>query len=146
MTNKDLANVIFPDITKTIEDYEKEYPKRDLPLGACVTRFAPSPTGFMHIGHFMPALIDYVVAKQSGGVFYLRNEDTDKARENKLALTDTEKAEIESNIDQIEKAAHEKDYSINRWLRAQYGKGVTEKIVRQVLEDNYLSTKYFEFL
>jgi len=81
MTNKDLANVIFPNITKTIEDYEKEYPKRDLPLGACVTRFAPSPTGFMHIGHFMPALIDYVVAKQSGGVFYLRNEDTDKARE-----------------------------------------------------------------
>jgi len=81
MTNKDLANVIFPNITKTIEDYEKEYPKRDLPDGACVTRFAPSPTGFMHIGHFMPALIDYVVAKQSGGVFYLRNEDTDKARE-----------------------------------------------------------------
>ena len=81
MTNKDLANVIFPNITKTIEDYEKEYPKRDLKEGACVTRFAPSPTGFMHIGHFMPALIDYVVAKQSGGVFYLRNEDTDKARE-----------------------------------------------------------------
>ena len=81
MTNKDLANVIFPNITKTIEDYEKEYPKRDLPEGACVTRFAPSPTGFMHIGHFMPALIDYVVAKQSGGVFFLRNEDTDKARE-----------------------------------------------------------------
>ena len=81
MTNKDLANVIFPNITKTIEDYEKEYPKRNLPEGACVTRFAPSPTGFMHIGHFMPALIDYVVAKQSGGVFYLRNEDTDKARE-----------------------------------------------------------------
>ena len=81
MTNKDLANVIFPNITKTIEDYEKEYPERNLPEGAHVTRFAPSPTGFMHIGHFMPALIDYVVAKQSGGVFYLRNEDTDKARE-----------------------------------------------------------------
>ena len=81
MTNKDLANVIFPNITKTIEDYEKEYPRRNLPEGACVTRFAPSPTGFMHIGHFMPALIDYVVAKQSGGVFFLRNEDTDKARE-----------------------------------------------------------------
>ena len=57
MTNKDLANVIFPNITKTIEDYEKEYPKRDLPEGACVTRFAPSPTGFMHIGHFMPLMI-----------------------------------------------------------------------------------------
>ncbi len=81
MTNKDLANVIFPNITKTIEDYEKEYPKRDLPKGACVTRFAPSPTGFIHLGGVFQALIDYVVAKQSGGVFYLRNEDTDKARE-----------------------------------------------------------------
>ena len=84
MTNKDLANVIFPNITKTIEDYEKEYPKRNLTEGerkACVTRYAPSPTGFMHIGNFMSALIDYVVAKQSDGVFYLRNEDTDKARE-----------------------------------------------------------------
>lgn len=81
MTNKDLANVIFPNITKTIEDYEKEYPKRNLPEGACVTRFAPSPTGFIHLGGVFQAIIDYVVAKQSGGVFYLRNEDTDKARE-----------------------------------------------------------------
>ena len=81
MTNEDLANVIFPNITKTIEDYENMYPKRNLKEGACVTRFAPSPTGFMHIGNFMQAIIDYVVAKQSGGVFYLRNEDTDKARE-----------------------------------------------------------------
>ena len=81
MTNKDLANVIFPDITKTIEDYEKMYPKRDLKEGECVTRFAPSPTGFMHIGNFMMALIDFMIAKNSNGVFYLRNEDTDKARE-----------------------------------------------------------------
>ena len=85
MTNKDLANVIFPNITKTIEDYEKEYPKRDLPEGACVTRFAPSPTGFMHIGNFQAAVIDYVVAKNKKGLFLLRNEDTDKARENKDA-------------------------------------------------------------
>ena len=81
MTNKDLANVIFPNITKTIEDYEKEYPKRNLSDGAFVTRYAPSPTGFMHIGNFMQAIIDYVIAKQSNGVFFLRNEDTDKARE-----------------------------------------------------------------
>jgi len=81
MTNKDLANVIFPNITKTIEDYEKEYPKRDLPLGAKVTRFAPSPTGFMHLGGLFQAIIDYVIAKESGGVFFLRNEDTDKTRE-----------------------------------------------------------------
>lgn len=81
MTNKDLANVIFPNITKTVSDYEKEYPKRDLPEGACVTRFAPSPTGFMHLGGLFQAIIDYVIAKESNGVFFLRNEDTDKARE-----------------------------------------------------------------
>ena len=81
MTNKDLANVIFPNITKTIEDYEKEYPKRNLTDGACVTRFAPSPTGFMHLGGLFQAIINYVVAKESNGVFYLRNEDTDKTRE-----------------------------------------------------------------
>lgn len=81
MTNIDLANVIFPDITKTIEDYEKMYPKRNLSETQFVTRFAPSPTGFMHIGNFMMALIDYMIAKNTNGVFYLRNEDTDKARE-----------------------------------------------------------------
>ena len=81
MTTKELANLIFPDITKSIEDYEREYPERNLPEGAKVTRFAPSPTGFMHIGNFLSATIDYVLAKQSKGIFYLRNEDTDSSRE-----------------------------------------------------------------
>ena len=80
MTNKDLANLIFPNITKTIEDYEKMYPERNLPEGAKVVRFAPSPTGFMHIGNMMSATINYVLAKESNGVFYVRNEDTDQAR------------------------------------------------------------------
>ena len=79
MTYKELADLIFPNITKTIEDYEKEYPERNIVDGK-VTRFAPSPTGFMHIGNMMSAVIDYVLAKQSNGVFYLRNEDTDQAR------------------------------------------------------------------
>ena len=81
MTKKDLANVILPNITKTVSYYEKEYPKRDLGEGACVTRFAPSPTGFMHLGGLFQAIINYVIAKESKGVFFLRNEDTDKARE-----------------------------------------------------------------
>lgn len=85
MTNKDLADLIFPNITKTIEYYDKLYPKRDLKDGACVTRFAPSPTGYMHIGGFYQALIDFIIAKNSNGVFYLRNEDTDSAREVKGA-------------------------------------------------------------
>ena len=81
MTYKDLADVIFPNITKTIEDYEKEYPERDLKEGAKVTRYAPSPTGFMHIGNFYQVVVNYLLAKQSDGVFFLRNEDTDQKRE-----------------------------------------------------------------
>ena len=86
MNRQELADLIFPDITKTIEDYEAMYPERNLGEGAKVTRFAPSPTGFMHIGHFMPMLIDYLLAKKSEGIFYLRNEDTDGAREVKGSI------------------------------------------------------------
>ncbi len=77
----DLANVIFPNITQTIEDLEKRYPKRDLPEGAMVTRFAPSPTGFLHTGSLFTSLVSSRFAKQSGGVFYIRLEDTDTKRE-----------------------------------------------------------------
>lgn len=87
MTNKDLAELIFPNITKTVEDYETMYPVRDLKEGAKVTRFAPSPTGYIHLGGFYQAIIDYVMAKKSGGVFYLRIEDTDQKREVKEATT-----------------------------------------------------------
>lgn len=80
MTNKELANLIFPNINKTVEDYRKIYPARE--EGLVVTRFAPSPTGFMHIGNFQQAVTDYVISKNKGGLFLLRNEDTDKAREN----------------------------------------------------------------
>lgn len=84
MTNKDLADLIFPNIDKTIDDYRKMYPARD--DGLVVTRFAPSPTGFMHIGNFQQAVTDYLVAKSNQGIFVLRNEDTDKARENMEAM------------------------------------------------------------
>lgn len=80
MTQKELADFIFPNITKTPSDYEAMYPERNLEEGAKVVRFAPSPTGFMHIGNMMSATINYVLAHSSNGVFYLRNEDTDQAR------------------------------------------------------------------
>ena len=80
-TNEDLANLIFPDITETIEDLEKRYPERNLKEGAEVTRFAPSPTGFLHTGSLFTALVAQKVANQSGGVFYTRLEDTDTKRE-----------------------------------------------------------------
>ena len=78
--NKILADLIFPNITKTIEDYEKMYPERNLPEGAKVTRYAPSPTGFIHIGALLSSFTANMIAKQSGGVQFLRIEDTDTER------------------------------------------------------------------
>ena len=81
MTNKDLANLIFPDILHDVAYYDEMYKPRNLKEGERVTRIAPSPTGYMHLGTMFQALIDYVMVKNNGGVFYLRNEDTDTARE-----------------------------------------------------------------
>ena len=78
---KDLADLIFPNIKTTIADLEKRYPKRNLKEGAEVTRFAPSPTGFLHTGSLFTCLVSSRFAKQSGGVFYIRLEDTDTKRE-----------------------------------------------------------------
>ena len=78
---KDLADLIFPHINNTIEDLEKRYPERNLKEGAEVTRFAPSPTGFLHTGSLFTCLVSSRFAKQSGGVFYIRLEDTDTKRE-----------------------------------------------------------------
>lgn len=81
MDYKKLAELLFADNKMTVEEIEKKYPKRKLPEGAYVTRFAPSPTGYMHLGGFFQALIDYNIAKRSNGIFYLRIEDTDNKRE-----------------------------------------------------------------
>ena len=81
ITNKQLADLIFPEITKTVDDLEKEYPKRDLKEGAEVTRFAPSPTGFLHTGSLFTSMVCRKVASQTGGVFFVRLEDTDTKRE-----------------------------------------------------------------
>lgn len=80
MNYKELANLLFPDIDKTISYYEEKYPKRNLKDGAKVTRIAPSPTGFVHIGNLYGAFADERLARQSGGVFMLRIEDTDEKR------------------------------------------------------------------
>lgn len=80
MTNKDLAELIFPNITKDIEYYEKKYPKREHVEGAIVTRYAPSPTGFIHIGALLASFTESVFAAQTNGTFYLRIEDTDTKR------------------------------------------------------------------
>lgn len=89
MSLEKLANLIFPNVDKTTEYYIEKYPKRDLKDGARVVRYAPSPTGFQHIGGVFAALVNERLASQSGGVFYLRIEDTDQKREVEGAIADT---------------------------------------------------------
>ena len=86
MDYKDLAELIFPN-AKDISYYEEKYPERNLPEGAIVTRFAPSPTGFVHIGGLYQALVAIECAKRTKGVFFLRVEDTDQKREVENGVT-----------------------------------------------------------
>ena len=81
MDYKHLAELLYPDVRMTPEEVEAKYPPRNLPEGAKVTRFAPSPTGFVHFGGMYQAVVDERLAHQSGGVFFLRIEDTDGQRE-----------------------------------------------------------------
>ncbi len=87
MDYKDLANLIFPN-AKDISYYEEKYPERNLKEGAIVTRFAPSPTGFVHIGGLYQSLIAKKLANQTEGVFFLRIEDTDQKREVENGIKD----------------------------------------------------------
>lgn len=80
MDNNKIAELLFPQIKKTAAEYEAMYPERDLPEGAKVTRLGPSPTGFIHLGNLYGAFVDERLAHQSGGIFYLRIEDTDDKR------------------------------------------------------------------
>ncbi len=81
MNFQELAELLYPNIHTTPADMEMRFPKRNLPEGAKVTRFAPSPTGFVHFGSLFPSRVSERLAHQSGGIFYLRIEDTDAKRE-----------------------------------------------------------------
>ena len=76
-----LANAMFPNITKTPADYEEQFPQRQLAEGARVTRIAPSPTGYLHLGTFFTSMVNRMTADSTGGLFFFRLEDTDKKRE-----------------------------------------------------------------
>ncbi len=76
-----LAQLLFPQVTQTPEEIQAQFPHRDLPEGAVVTRMAPSPTGFVHLGNLVQGMISERMAHQSGGVLFLRVEDTDAKRE-----------------------------------------------------------------
>ena len=81
MDYKRLADLLFPSVKYTREQLEEKYPARNLPEGAVVSRMAPSPTGFVHLGNFVQVLISERMTHQSGGTLFLRIEDTDKKRQ-----------------------------------------------------------------
>lgn len=102
MNNKELANLIFPD-AKDYTYYEEKYPRRNLPEGTIVTRFAPSPTGFVHIGGIYQSLIAKLMTKDNG-IFFVRIEDTDQKRE------------IEDGVKQIMDALKDFDLSPDEYI------------------------------
>src|SRR5258708_3073234 len=76
-----VANALFPTIQQKPEDILLQFPPREISNGAWISRFAPSPTGFIHIGSILTALINRMITKDTGGVYILRIEDTDQKRE-----------------------------------------------------------------
>ena len=89
MNNNDkMAELLLPSINKTPDYYENLYPERELKEGARVTRIAPSPTGYLHLGTLFAALVNRITATSSGGIFYTRIEDTDKKREIEGGIAD----------------------------------------------------------
>lgn len=86
MDNKKIADLCFPDLNLTVEEIEKRYPARDLKNGQVVSRYAPSPTGYMHIGNFFQMFISYNLTRVTNGIFFLRVEDTDSKREKEGAM------------------------------------------------------------
>ncbi len=119
MNYEKLADLLFPDVTMTPEEVEEKYPPRILPEGAKVTRFAPSPTGFVHFGGMYQAMIDERLAHQSGGVFCLRIEDTDAKREVKGAVEQLIETLARYGI-QFDEGASE-DVSGEIWDKGMYG-------------------------
>ena len=114
MDYKELANLIFPD-AKDISYYEEKYPKRNLPEGAIVTRFAPSPTGYVHIGGLYQSLVAIMAAKKTKGVFFLRVEDTDQKRKVENGITD-----IVNSLKVFDMAPDEGMISETEWI-GEYG-------------------------
>ena len=109
MDYKDLANLIFPD-AKDYTYYEEKYPTRNLPEGAQVVRYAPSPTGFVHIGGLYQSLIAKKVARQTGGVFFVRIEDTDQKREVENGITGIIDALKKFDVEPDEGMKNEEEY------------------------------------
>ena len=138
---KELADFIFPDIVETVEDLEKRYPERNLKEGACVTRFAPSPTGFLHTGALFTSTVDKKLANQTDGIFFLRIEDTDKKREIEGSINDLTSQMKKFNISPDE-GVISKDEEIGNY--GPYIQSKREKIYKICAKHLYPNEKRFK--
>ena len=135
MDYKDLANLIFPDV-KPIEYYEEKYPRRELKEEAIVTRFAPSPTGSMHMGGLYQSIIARKLARQTEGVFFLRIEDTDQKREVENGVSEIVNSLNEFGLEPDEGMVSENDEKGNygpykQSLRAEIYKSYAKYMIAQ---------------
>ncbi len=136
MTNKELADLLLPGVDSNIEKYEELYPKRNLDEKAVVTRFAPSPTGFVHMGSLFQSFISRKVSSDTNGVFFLRVEDTDQKRlvENSVKgiVDDLKNFEIEIDEGMINEEEWKGDYG--PYIQSKR-KDIYQSYVKRLLEE-----------
>ena len=138
MTNKELADLIFPNVSSDISYYENKYPERNLGEGAVVSRFAPSPTGFVHMGSLLSAFIESFVPKITGGIFYLRIEDTDGKRtvENGINGIIKDLKDFNINIDEGVLSDTESIGNYGPYIQSQR-KEIYESYAKKLIEEGY---------
>ena len=136
MTNKELADLIFPNVKSDVSYYENKYPERNLPEGAVVSRFAPSPTGFVHMGSLLSAFIANFVPKITGGIFYLRIEDTDGKRsvENGIEGIIKDLKDFDINIDEGAISESESIGNYGPYIQSQR-KEIYESYAKKLIEE-----------
>jgi len=136
MTNKELAELIYPNVSSDISIYEKKYPERNLGDNAVVSRFAPSPTGFVHMGSLLSAFVESFVPKTTNGVFYLRIEDTDGKRsvENGINGIIKDLKDFEINIDEGVLSDTESIGNYGPYIQSQR-KSIYESYAKKLIED-----------
>jgi len=138
MTNKELAELIFPNVSSDISYYENKYPERNLTEGAVVSRFAPSPTGFVHMGSLLSAFIESFVPKITDGIFYLRIEDTDGKRtvENGINGIIKDLKDFDINIDEGVLSDTESIGNYGPYIQSQR-KEIYETYAKKLIEEGY---------
>ena len=138
MTNKELADLIYPNISSDVSIYEKKYPERNLPEGAVVSRFAPSPTGYVHMGSLLTAFISSFVPKTTNGVFFLRIEDTDGKRsiDDGVAGIIKDLEDFEIKIDEGALDEHKSIGAYGPYIQSQR-KEIYQSYAKKLIEDGF---------